>query len=101
MSYKIPNNYVLYESSYGNDFSIDQYYMFFFKTFPSKYGTNENYDNSIKDYFISNGFDVIATTYTKNRDEQNAFSTLLINKKKNVIINVVGQDKKHNSLSRV
>jgi hypothetical protein len=48
MERKTPHNYSLYEMSYGQDFPTEQYYIYKFDSFPSKYLSDCNYDISIK-----------------------------------------------------
>jgi hypothetical protein len=57
MKKELPNNYPLYETSYGTDLPLDQYYTHIFDKLPSKYSdATKKYKKGIIGYFIENGY---------------------------------------------
>jgi hypothetical protein len=48
---KVPKNYSLYESSYANEFPIEQLYLTNFESVPSRYSDLLEYSNEIFKYF--------------------------------------------------
>lgn len=84
----LPVNYSLYDASYGADFPIEQLYILLFDKIPSKFSNNENYHKTIVDYLINEGFSLESKISTIKRKEQ-YIKFLYINKKKNIIIEVL------------
>lgn len=67
MKIQFPNNYNLYETSYGNDIPVDQLFLLHFDSLPSKHSTRSTYKKEIIEYFTSNGFVEITRIYNANR----------------------------------
>lgn len=70
MKRKYPENYILYDTSYGNEIPSEQVFLSRFDSLPSKHVENQHYDSSIIDYFIEEGFveDVRISTNIKKFD---------------------------------
>lgn len=92
MSKLFPFNYSLYDSVYGSDIPIEQYYIILFDTLPSKFtNSNLNYDESVVEYFKLNGFIEHSRIYSNNRRMESMSSqSILVNKEKKIIIKVNG-----------
>ena len=89
MNKKYTNAYPLYETSYGNDFPIDQLFVLFFNMLPSKLTDGKNYDKKIIDYFLHMGFKIeskISTRQRKNDASSIEKQFLLIHNKKEIFV---------------
>lgn len=84
----LPVNYPLYDATYGADFPIEQLYILLFDKIPSKFSNNEFYHVSIVDYLHNEGFILDSKICTTKRKEK-YIKFLYINKKKNIIIEVL------------
>jgi SpoVK/Ycf46/Vps4 family AAA+-type ATPase len=83
----ILTNYPLYESTYGSEFPIEQYFLINFGKLPSKYEVNSKiYDKSIEEYFSSMIFTKEFVTITLNKRGNSSCTSLLINKEKEIIV---------------
>jgi SpoVK/Ycf46/Vps4 family AAA+-type ATPase len=93
MKIGLPNQYPLYETSYGNEFPSEQYYLICFDLLPSKNQiTNKTYNEKIIDYFLSLGF--VKNLYLKstNRRGETSHNILLINLDKKIILELDSVD---------
>lgn len=48
---KLPNNYLLYDTSYSGDVPMDQLFVSMFDTIPSKFSKSTLHDPSIIEHF--------------------------------------------------
>jgi len=96
----IPKNYPLYESTYGQDFPIEQFYVMYFDTIPSKYTTGSFYDNCLSDKLESENYKLLSriiTTARRTSSEQ-IIKNIYINEDKKIIFITVKTDNKNESL---
>lgn len=74
---KVSQNYPLFETSYGNDYPVEQLFINNFDTVPSKiYDGSKKYSNDIMEYLQNNGFTLeteILITPKRNENESNLF----------------------------
>lgn len=88
-------NYPLYETSYGNEFPIEQYFIINFGGLPSKYEVSSRvYDKSIIDYFLSLNFTRELVTTSLNKRGDSSHTLLLINKEMKMIVEFNSMDTK-------
>ena len=95
MTIKLPTNIQFFETSYGDDFPGDQFYLVVFEQIASRYQISDNYSVSVLTYFYENGFTII-NRYDIDRKihRQNIKSIILINKEKRILILVdLGNEK--------
>jgi len=68
MKRNIPESYILYETTYGNEIPCEQYFVILFDELPSKYvNSNIHYDPTILDHIKSLGFEEESCIYTNNK----------------------------------
>jgi len=80
-------NYPLYQSAYGNDLPIEQYYIIKFNELPSKYEINSKiYDKIIEHYFLSLNFKKDFVTKIINKRHGSSNSILLSDDENKIII---------------
>ena len=101
---KVPENYSVFETSYGNDFPIEQLFMTNFDTVPSKmYDGSKKYSNNIMEYLQNNGFTLeteMLITPKRNENESNLF--VFFNFTSKIVILVRNyKDKKYNYLNEL
>lgn len=74
---KVSQNYPLFETSYGNDYPVEQLFINNFDTVPSKiYDGSKKYSNDIIEYLENNGFTLeteMLITPKRNENESNLF----------------------------
>lgn len=93
----IPREYALYDSVYGGEFPSEQYFIILFDAIPSKQNGIHLYDEKIKEYFLTQGFEIDAILSNTNRRAEINSQYCLINKKKNIFVKIYsGSDKKDN-----
>lgn len=93
MDKKFPQNYPIYDTSYGTEFPSDQYYVISFDEMPSKYEhSTKTYDKSIEQYFSSKEFLKIVDLKILNRRSEITHSVLLKNDDKKIIIELNSTD---------
>jgi len=80
---KTPENYFIYETSYGNDIPVHQLFLHMFDEIPSLYKMEKTYKSDIKEYLTSNGFTLLTEVNTVNRRRAQKLNTetLLFNDK--------------------
>ena len=80
---KTPENYFIYETSYGNDIPVHQLFLHMFDEIPSLYKMEKTYKPDIKEYLTSNGFTLLTEVNTVNRRRAQKLNTetLLFNDK--------------------
>ena len=80
-------NYPLYETTYGNEHPIEQFFLIHFGGLPSKYEVNSRiYDKSIVDYFLSLNFTKQLVTMALNKRGDSSNTLLLMNKENKMIV---------------
>ena len=88
MEKKLPNNYSLYDSVYGMDFPIEQYYVTSYDMIPSKYSTTPIYSEILIEELKRDGFFLVSKieninfTYQKNSSKKEVY----VNNNKRMII---------------
>ncbi len=87
MTINYPNQYPLYETSYGNEIPAEQLFLIHFETLPSKHSDKSTYGDDVVNYFIENGFFEITRIVTTNR-HTSCSERLFINKSKKMLINL-------------
>lgn len=96
MERNIPNNFLLYDTSYGNEIPAEQLYIILFDEMPSKQvDSNIYYDPSILSELKNMGFDEECRVYSNNRRLELQSQSLLINKKIKQMIRVNGTVEKN------
>jgi len=85
MEIKLPHNFLMYETSYGNDIPSEQLFLTQFNAVPSKYATRVNYDLKLADYLLDNGFKELARVTVARRND-NAADRLFVNEIKHMFI---------------
>jgi len=80
MNKNLPNNYPLYETVYGNEIPTEQHYVVKFDKLPSKYvDTSINYDPSVVDELLKNGFVEIKRVKVNNKRHNSSTQSLFVN----------------------
>jgi SpoVK/Ycf46/Vps4 family AAA+-type ATPase len=93
MDKSLPKNYPLYETSYGSDLPLEQYFVISFDVLPSKYEqSTKTYDKSIENHFILNGFTKIVDIRTSNRRYEITHAVILKNESKKIILELNSTD---------
>lgn len=88
MKNNLPNNYFLFETSYGSDIPAEQLFVHMFDKLPSRQFNNKKYSTKILEYFFDNGFKKKCEFVNQNkRYDVPLYNILLINDvKKQMII---------------
>jgi hypothetical protein len=90
MERNLPFNYPLYDTVYGSEIPLEQYFVILFDILPSKYVNNLYYDPSITELLNKNGFKEINNVYSSNRRFDLSSQSLYLNKDKQMLIRVYG-----------
>lgn len=102
MNKKIPLSFPMYDTVYGNEIPLEQYFVIVFDTLPSKYVTSTNYDPEINEYFKSIGFIEETNVFSTNRRMDYLSQSLYVNKEKRIMIKITGSiDKSKNNLLQI
>lgn len=103
MKRQIPENLLIYDTSYGNDIPSNQYFVLLFDELPSKFtNSNIHYDRSIIDKIIDMGFVEENRIENNNRRLDLHLQSLFVNRKTSQMIRVVGvSDKSKENLLQV
>lgn len=101
---KVPQNYPLFETSYGNDFPIEQLFSTNFEAMPSRmYDASKKYSNNIMEYLQNNGFTLeieLLITPKRNENESNLF--VFFNFSSQIVILIRNyKDKKYEYLNEI
>lgn len=97
----LPKDYRLYDSVYGGEFPIDQYYVILFDSIPSKQDNIFLYDESVKQFFFKEGFLMDGIISTSNRRLESSTQYMMINKKKNIIVRLFNNSEKKDNLFKI
>ena len=101
---KVSQNYSLFETSYGNDYPIEQLFISNFESVPSKmYDASKKYSNDIIEYLEKNGFSIeTEMLITTKRNDHESNSIVLVNFSKQIMILVRNyKDKKYEYLNDI
>ena len=90
----LQTGYPLYDTVYGSEIPLEQYFVILFDTLPSKYVNNLSYDPSISDYLIEQGFKKSNHVFSSNRRFDLASQSLYVNTEKTMMIRVYGNVQK-------
>lgn len=85
MKIEYPQNYSLYETSYGNEAPVEQMFLIHFNAIPSKHSYKQTYSHDIIAYFKSNDFFEISRIELSNR-EMNSSERLFVNHTKKMFV---------------
>jgi hypothetical protein len=97
MKMKLPHNFVVYETSYGNDIPCEQLYLTHFDAVPSKFTNKTLYDPKIIDFLKQKGF-VEVVRVSSSRRSENSWETVLVNQEKSVFIDISTRNESKNDL---
>lgn len=97
MKMKLPHNFVVYETSYGNDIPCEQLFLTHFDAVPSKLANKTMYDPKIIDYLKQTGFVEVVRVASSRRSES-SWETVLINQDKNIFIDISTRNESKNDL---
>jgi hypothetical protein len=81
MEKNLPQGYPLYDSVYGSEIPSEQYYVHLFDILPSRYSTQKDYNNSVSEFILSNGFEKESYVYNLGRRHDSSNQTLYVKKK--------------------
>lgn len=99
MGIKIPGNSALFETSYGEEFPVEQFYVTLFEEVASMFENKETYSPSVLSYFYANGFSVSnSIDIEKTKHAHNVKLLVLVNKPKKIIILASLNDEKKDTL---
>ena len=90
MEKQLPFNYPLYDTVYGSEMPLEQYFIILFDILPSKYVNNLFYDPSLTNVLEKNGFEQVNNVYSSNRRFDLSSQSLYLNKDKQMLIRVYG-----------
>jgi hypothetical protein len=85
MIIKLPHNFVVYETSYGNDIPCEQLFLTHFDAVPSKFANKTMYDPKIIDYLkenvpdkveIANNIDSAIRTWQQSKASELGFKNI-------------------------
>lgn len=85
MQIEYPKNYCLYETSYGNEVPVEQLFLIYFNTVPSKSVFRQTYSPDIIPYFIEHGFVELTRVEVSTR-EMSSSERLFSNQEKKLFI---------------
>jgi SpoVK/Ycf46/Vps4 family AAA+-type ATPase len=94
---KLPHNFVVYETSYGNDIPCEQLFLTHFDAVPSKLANKTMYDPKIIDRLKEMGFVEVVRVSSSRRNE-NSWETVLVNQDKNIFVVVSTRNESKNDL---
>lgn len=87
MKLQIPNNYPLYDTTYGTEIPTEQIYIHNFSKLPSKYyDMKYSYSSTIIDELQKMGFVEVNRIYVNNRRHDSSSQHLFLNHEKEVVV---------------
>lgn len=86
---QLPFNYPIFDTVYGTEIPLEQYFVIKFDCIPSKYMNSQQYDQSIKQYFLDNGFVEVQNVNSTNRRFDLSYQSMLMNENKSLIIRTI------------
>lgn len=103
MKRNLPDGYPIYDTVYGGEIPVDQYFIILFDALPSKHSDSLFYDPTIVHYFISLGYVEENRVNQINRRYDEASVSLFVNRDKKTMIRVNHHtnDKKKNDLIQI
>ena len=90
MNKLIPDGYPLFDTVYGTEIPLEQFFVIKFDFIPSKYHNNLNYDSKLKAYFESVGFVQVQEIFSSNRRFDLSAQHLMVNEDKNMMVRIYG-----------
>ena len=75
---KFPENYRLYDTSYGSEVPVEQFFIYRYDAMASKYSDGKRYTHEIVEYFLSLGFTKISEVSEQNSRQANPIVDLFI-----------------------
>ena len=89
MNKNLPINYPIYDTVYGNEIPIEQYYILKFDKLPSKFNDlSVSYTPNIVDQFLKNGFTEINRINVRGRSHESTTQSLFINEVSQILIRI-------------
>lgn len=88
----------LYDSVYGNEIPVEQYFVILFNAVPSRQATNINYDPEILNFIKKNNFSEHAKVFSVRKNNYDSYQTLYVNEEKELMIKVNSDVDKNNNL---
>ena len=103
MEKQTPQGYPLYESIYGSEVPSEQYFSHLFDCIISRHTSQQDYDSSVSEFFIANGFTKEAVILTQGRRHESSNQTLFLNREKQILIRQIGNvfEKTNTELVRI
>jgi hypothetical protein len=90
----LQTGYPLYDTVYGSEIPLEQYFVILLDTLPSKYINNLSYDPTVSEHFVELGFKKENHVFSSNRRFDLASQSLYINKEIGMMIRVYGNVQK-------
>jgi energy-coupling factor transporter ATP-binding protein EcfA2 len=83
----LPENYLIYETSYGSEVPINQVFVHLFKQLPSITKLNKKFKIEVNEFFEKNGFELECEvkTFSKRTEKKNT-EYFFVNKEKELVI---------------
>jgi len=92
---KLPDTYPLYDTVYGSEIPSEQFFVHIFDLIPSKRVTQQDYDETIIDFFKEDGFVEECFIFSQGRKHESTNQSLFINKEKQILIRKSGSSDKN------
>lgn len=96
-----PRNYPIFESSYGNEYPIEQLFLHYFDKIPSKHVDYKMYSADVIDFLLSLGFvkeSIFYYNHSKNDVSDSSIQSLYLNKDISIFIRSYNQQVNSNIL---
>jgi hypothetical protein len=90
MQKKFSAYYPLYDTVYGSEIPLEQYFVILFDLLPSKHVNNLFYDPSLESTLKENGYVQINNVFSSNRRFDLSSQSLFLNEKKQILIRMYG-----------
>jgi SpoVK/Ycf46/Vps4 family AAA+-type ATPase len=91
---KLPINYPLYDTVYGNDFPLEQLFINQFDSIPSKHSNYSIfYDITLSTFLVTNGFVLEYKNNSIGKSNRQSIQFIFINKKNNIIAKMINEGK--------
>lgn len=103
MSKLFSDSYPLYDTVYGTEIPVEQYFLILFDTMPSKYtNSSVHYDETVTQHLLSMGFVEHSRIFVNNRRLELSSQSLFVNSVKKIMIRTVGStDRTKNNLIQI
>lgn len=90
MSKLIPDGYPLFDTVYGTEIPLEQFFVIKFDFIPSKYHNNLSYNNKLKSHFESIGFVQVQEIFSSNRRFDLSAQHLMVNEEIHMMVRIYG-----------